>query len=390
MGYKTLDCPVSRACGGCEWLAVPYPIQLERKEELVRNIYTDLLDGVGLHPILGMDDPMHFRNKIIVAFRQGKGGSIRYGLYARGSHKLVEREDCIIEHEAAAPLLASIASLSRSFKLKPYDEGSGSGFLRYALIRIAQGTGQVLVCLVCTGSEFKGSRAFVRKLRELHPAVETIVLNVNRRDTNVVLGEKELVLYGPGWIEEELLDRRFRISAQSFFQVNPLQTEVLYSRAIEIAGLTGAETIIDAYCGTGTIGLLASEKASRLIGIEENKQAVRDARANAKRNSIANAEFVPADAGKYLRKLAAEGGRADVVFMDPPRSGSDEDFLDALAILKPKRIVYISCNPETQARDVRYLLAKGYALRELQPVDMFPHTKHVECIALMTRRGRCN
>ena len=388
MGYKTYDCPVSRSCGGCEWLAVPYPIQLKRKQEYVADCFAGMLDGVDVQPIIGMEEPVRFRNKVIVAFRTGKGGSIRYGLYARGSLRLVEGEDCLVEHGAAAPLLATIARLARSFKLKPYDEKTGSGFLRYALIRIARGTGQVLVCLVCNGDELRGSRAFVKELRKAHPEVETVVLNVNKRSTNVVLGEREQVLYGTGWIEEELLGCRFRISSQSFFQVNPLQTEKLYESAIEMAALSGKETIVDAYCGTGTIGLLAARNAGTLIGIEENKQAVRDARANAKRNKIANATFIAADAGAHLRELAASSKKVDAVFMDPPRSGSDERFLDALATLAPKRIVYISCNPETQARDVGMLVKIGYRLRELQPVDMFPQTKHVECVALLSRGNR--
>ena len=388
MGYKTHDCPVSRACGGCEWLAVPYPIQLKRKQEFISRCFDGMLDGADVKPILGMEDPVRFRNKIIVAFRPGKGGSIRYGLYARGSHRLVEREDCLVEHETAAPLLATIARLARSFKLKPYDEKTGSGFLRYALIRVARGTGQVLVCLVCNGDELRGSRAFAKELRKAHPEVETVVLNINKRTTNVVLGEREQVLYGTGWIEEELLGCRFRISSQSFFQVNPMQTEKLYATAIEMAALRGRETIVDAYCGTGTIGLLAARNAGTLIGIEDNRQAVRDARANANHNKISNATFIAADAGVHLRELAASRTNVDAVFMDPPRSGSDERFLDALATLAPKRIVYISCNPETQSRDLKQLVKRGYRLRELQPVDMFPHTKHVECVALLSRGKR--
>lgn len=387
MGYKTYNCPVSRSCGGCEWLAVPYPIQLERKQRAVEELFDGLSDGALLMPIIGMDEPTRCRNKIIVPFARGKGGGMRYGLYAKGSHRIIERPDCLIEDKRATPILDTIARLAKSFKIQPYDEDTGRGFLRHALLRIGRKTGAVLVCLVCAGDQFRSSKAFVRKLREAHPEIETVVMNVNRRQTNVVLGETEHVLYGTGWIEDELLGCRFRISARSFFQVNPIQTERLYAAAIDAAGLSPATTILDAYCGTGTIGIIAAFRgAGSLVGVESNARAIKDARINAKRNSVKNATFVAEDAGTYMRRCAGEGRSFDIVFMDPPRAGSDEAFLDSLAVLSPARVVYISCNPTTQVRDIARLLERGYRLERVQPVDMFPHTKHIETVCSLTHK----
>ena len=386
MGYKTYSCPVSRSCGGCEWLAVPYPIQLERKQRAIEELFDDISEDARLLPIIGMDEPLRCRCKVIVPFARGKGGSLRYGLYAKGSHRIIERPDCLVEAEQATPILETIAKLAKSFKIVPYDEDTGRGFLRNVLLRIGHSTGQVLVCLVCAGDQFRSSKAFVRRLREAHPEVDTVVMNVNKRQTNVVLGDTEHVLFGTGWIEDELLGCRFRISASSFFQVNPVQTEKLYSAAVDAAGLDASTTILDAYCGTGTIGIIAASRhGSPLVGVESNAKAIKDARVNAKRNGLEKAKFVTEDAGTFMRKRAADGRGFDVVFMDPPRAGADEAFLDSLAALSPARVVYISCNPKTQVRDVAHLMKRGYRLETNQPVDMFPHTKHVETVCLLSK-----
>ena len=385
MGYKTYNCDVSKRCGGCEWLAVPYPIQLKRKQEEIEGLFKGFRNA-RINPIIGMDEPLHCRNKIIVCFTSDKSGKVRYGLYEKRSHRIIERSDCIVEDERAKPILNTLAKLATSFKLSVYNEETGYGFLRYALLRIGKKTGEVLVCLVANGETLYGAKAFVRKLREAHPEVKTVVLNVNKRNTNVVLGERERVLYGPGFIEDELLGCRFRISSTSFFQVNPTQTERLYSKAIELAGLDDTQTLIDAYCGIGTIGLIASKHAAQVFGVEVNKQAIKDARSNASRNRIENATFIAEDAGKFMRQMAADRQRADVVILDPPRSGSDERFLASLCEMRPKRVVYISCNPKTQVRDVEFLEERGYKLLEVTPVDMFPHTKHVETVVSLSRQ----
>ncbi len=383
MGYKTYNCPISRQCGGCEWLNVPYPIQLERKQAEVEELFDSLCDNALIYPIDGMDDPTRCRNKVIVPFAPGKKGSIVYGLYAKGSHRVVQKDDCLVEDAVAAPILKTIAKLAQSFKLRPFDEKTGHGFLRYALLRISRSTGEVLVCLVCGGEMLKGSKAFVRELRKRHPEVATVVLNVNSRSTNVVLGEREHTLYGKGWIEDELLGCKFRISAQSFFQVNPRQTEKLYSHALDMAGISDGTTVLDAYCGTGTIGILAAKRGASVVGVESNAAAVRDARSNARRNGIDGIEFETADASQFIRRCANDGDSFDVVIMDPPRAGSDEKFLKALARMAPQKVVYISCNPKTQARDCALLLDNGYYINKVQPVDMFPHTPHVESVALL-------
>ena len=252
------------------------------------------------------------------------------------------------------------------------------------LVRRGFHSGQVMVVLVAASPILPSKNNFVRALRQRHPEITTIVLNINRRNTSMVLGEQDKVLFGPGYIEDSLCGCVFRISPQSFYQVNPVQTEVLYRKAVELAGLTGKETVIDAYCGTGTIGLVAAKSAELVVGVESNPDAVRDAVANARRNNAGNARFFCADAGEFMRDMAQDGEQADVVFLDPPRAGSDERFLSSLVTLGPRRVVYISCNPATQARDLAYLTRHGYQVTALQPVDMFPFTNHVENIALLS------
>ncbi|MGI6217319.1 MAG: 23S rRNA (uracil(1939)-C(5))-methyltransferase RlmD [Coriobacteriales bacterium] len=386
MGYKTYNCPASGKCGGCEWLNVPYPIQLKRKEDDIADVFDDIAPNSLMYPIIGMDKPLHCRNKIIVPFAPGRNGTIRYGLYARGSHRIVQRPDCLVENQAATPILQTIASLAKSFKLRAYDEDRGTGFLRYVLIRVSRATGEVLVCLVCTGEQFRSSKAFVRELRKAHPEISTVIMNINKRATNVVLGEREHVLWGKGWISEELCGCRFRISASSFFQVNPIQTEKLYASAIEMADLGKDDTVLDAYCGTGTIGIIASKRAGRVVGVESNATAIRDAKSNARANGMENIDFHTDDAGDFMTECAKDGASFDVVFLDPPRSGCDEKFLGALEKMRPERIVYISCNPKTQARDAENLIRNGYHIEKIQPVDMFPHTSHCENICIFDRK----
>ena len=273
----------------------------------------------------------------------------------------------------------------RDFKIRVFDERSGSGWLRHILVRRGFKTGQVMVVLVAVSPIFKLQKPFVKKLLELHPEITTIVLNVNDRFGPVVLGMRNKVIFGDGYIEDELCGNRFRISPSSFYQINSVQTQTLYNKAIEFAGLTGNETVLDAYCGIGTIGITASAKARQVIGVEINKEAVSDAIANARLNKIKNCWFTSADAGEYMEHMAEDNVRADVVFMDPPRAGSDEKFLSSLVKSSPKKIVYISCNIETQARDLAFLEADGYKVRRIQPVDMFPFTNHVETVVLMSR-----
>ena len=274
----------------------------------------------------------------------------------------------------------------KSFKIKTYDEDTGYGLLRHVLVRVGYRTGQVMVVLVLGSPIMPSKNNFVKALRKEHPEITTVVVNVNDKRTSMILGDKEQVIYGPGYIEDELCGLTFKISPKSFYQVNPEQTQKLYRTAIAYADLNGKETVLDAYCGTGTIGMIAAAKAGRVIGVELNKDAVRDAIAGAKKNHISNIRFYQADAGEFMVKLAEAGERVDVVLMDPPRSGSNEKFLASVVKLKPERVVYISCNPETLARDLKYLCGKGYRMVKGKAYDMFPFTSHVETVVLLQRK----
>ena len=253
------------------------------------------------------------------------------------------------------------------------------------LIRTGHVTGQIMVVLVLASPILPSKNNFVKALLKLHPEITTVVINVNNRNTSMVLGDKEHVIYGKGYIEDELCGKRFRISPKSFYQVNPVQTEILYGKALEYAGLTGKETVVDAYCGTGTIGMIASDKAGKVIGVELNADAVRDARNNAKANQIRNIQFYQNDAGKFLVEMAGQGAKVDVVLMDPPRSGSTEEFMSSVVQIGPERIVYVSCNPETLVRDLKYFKKKGYRVAKGVGVDMFPFTEHVETVVLLSK-----
>lgn len=277
--------------------------------------------------------------------------------------------------------------LAKSFEYKAYDEDSGYGLLRHVLVRVGHATGEIMVVLVLGSPILPSKNHFVKELCKLYPEITTILINVNSKRTSMVLGEKEQVIFGKGYIEDGLCGRRFRISAKSFYQVNSVQTEVLYQKAISYAALTGKETVVDAYCGIGTIALAAAGQAKKVIGVELNKDAVRDAVTNAKINRIKNADFYLNDAGRFLTQMAEAGESVDVVFLDPPRSGSTEEFLDALLRISPKRVVYISCEPETLARDLRYLTGKSsYRVQEIAPVDMFPFTENIEAVCFLSRK----
>ena len=380
-------CPVSRRCGGCRWINKPYKEQLSLKEAWVREL---MKPYCRLEPIIGMEDPFHYRNKVNAVFRESKTRGILSGTYEEGTHTLVAVDSCLIEDQKADEIIVSIRGLLKSFKIHPYHEDGGYGLLRHVMVRTAHATGEIMVVLVLTSPALPSKNNFVKALLKLHPEITTIVVNVNDRDTSMVLGTKEQVIYGKGYIEDVLCGKRFRISPRSFYQVNSVQTEKLYGKALEYAGLTGKEIVVDAYCGTGTIGMIASDKAGQVIGVELNSDAVKDARINAKVNQVKNIQFYQNDAGEFLKEMAAQHSKVDVVLMDPPRSGSDEAFLDSVAAIAPQKVVYISCNPETLARDLAYLTKKGYKVRKGVPVDMFPFTElhHVETVCLLDRTGR--
>ena len=377
-------CPVRKKCGGCSLLEMEYSEQLKRKEDFVRKTLKGIVKP---EAIIGMENPWHYRNKIHASFARKRDGSIVSGIYEEGTHRLVPVEDCLIQNERANRIVRDLCGLFESFKIKVYNEDTGYGLVRHVLIRTGHVSGEVMVVLVCVSPVFPSKRNFVNALRKLHPEVTTVVLNVNDRRTSMVLGKRDIVLYGKGYIEDQLCGCTFAVSPQSFYQVNPVQTEILYRKAIEFADLHGTEKVLDAYCGTGTIGLIAAEYAGEVTGVELNPEAVRNAVSNAKRNQRKNIRFVQGDAGEYMQKMAAQRETMDVVLMDPPRAGSDEAFLSSLVTLAPEKVVYISCNPVTLARDLKYLGKHGYRVNRAVPVDMFPWTaeEHVETVVLLSR-----
>ena len=378
-----LPCPYAKKCGGCSLQNLPYEEQLHLKQAKLIG----LLGRFGrVEEIIGMDDPTHYRNKIQAAFKS-KSSKVISGVYQSASRRIVEVEDCMLEDECAAPILATIRKLCASMKIKPYDMESGQGFLRHVLIRRGFVSGEIMVVLVTTKGEFRSERSFVNELIRRHPEIATVVRNVNPTDTALFLGNESHVLHGEGFITDRLCGLDFRISPRSFYQVNPVQTEILYGKAKEFAALSGKETIIDAYCGTGTIGLTMAADAKEIIGVEVNRDAVADAMDNARRNGIVNATFHAADAGEFMEAMAAKGQTADVVVTDPPRAGCSGKFLHSLLKLAPRRIIYVSCNPETLARDLYTLVKGGYKVKKIQPVDMFPFTGHVECVVELDRKS---
>lgn len=395
-------CPYAKKCGGCDYQGMSYEQQLQEKQTYVRK---NIGDYCKVLPIIGMENPYHYRNKVHAVFdveRRGKHanggrrtagnghakaapGGVISGVYKAGTHEVINIDSCEIEDELSSAIIRDIRGLLHSFKIKTYDEDTGYGLLRHVLVRRGFHSGEVMVVLVLGSPILPSKNNFVKALRKLHPEITTVVVNINDKQTSMVLGEKETVIYGKGYIEDTLCGCTFRISPKSFYQVNPVQTEILYNKAITYAGLTGKEKVIDAYCGTGTIGLIAASQAKEVIGVELNRDAVKDAVINAKRNNIKNEQFYNADAGKFMVELSEQNEKVDVVFMDPPRSGSDEAFLSSVVKLAPKKVVYVSCNPETLARDLKYLTRHGYQAVECQPCDMFPFTKHVETVVLLSK-----
>ena len=379
---KLKKCSYSGKCGGCQYQGMDYGSQLQEKQKYVQK----LLKNYGKpEPILGMENPYYYRNKVHAVYKHQRNGEIVSGIYEEGTHKVVPVESCQIENQEADKVIQTIRKLAKSFKIKIYNEDSGYGLLRHVLVRYGKITGEMMVVLVAASPVFPSKNNFVKALRKEHPCITTVVLNINDRATSMVLGDRNIILYGKGYIEDELCGCRFRISPNSFYQVNPVQTEVLYKKAISLAGLTGKEKVIDAYCGIGTIGLIASSHCKEVIGIELNREAVKDAVGNAKRNGIKNVRFYQGDAGEFLVSMAQKGEKADVVFMDPPRSGSSEKFMESAVKMGPEKIVYISCNPDTLERDLKYLTRKGYRVGKICPVDMFPFTNHTEVICQLEK-----
>ena len=406
MGYKTPTCSIARSCGGCEWLSVPYPIQLKRKQAQVEELLAPLasINNVTIEPIRGMDEPLAYRHKAATPFAPGKGRTVRSGFYASGTHKIIASKECLVEDGRARAILNDVTYLAGQFNIHAYQEDRGKGALRHGVVRCGYATDDVMLVLVVNGQHLPHEQEFIAALRKAHPELTSIFLNVNQKRTNAILGRETRLLWGSTSMSDKLLDCTFEIGPTSFYQTNPQQTEVLYQLAIDGA-LAGSELadseqtsttqtsnlrVLDAYCGTGTIGLCLAHAAQAqginllLTGVDQVENNIQMARRNARNNKL-EAEFICDDATRYMQALAKDGQNFDVIILDPPRAGSTPAFLKATAQLAQKKIVYVSCNVVTQARDLKVLLDSGFAIERVTPVDMFPHTKHVECVCLMSR-----
>ena len=408
MGYKTPTCSIARSCGGCEWLSVPYPIQLKRKQTQVEELLAPLasINNVTIEPIRGMDKPLAYRHKAATPFAPGKGRTVRSGFYASGTHKIIASKECLVEDGRARAILNDVAYLAGQFNIHAYQEDRGKGALRHGVVRCGYATDDVMLVLVVNGQHLPHEQEFIAALRKAHPELTSIFLNVNQKRTNAILGRETRLLWGSTSMSDKLLDCTFEIGPTSFYQTNPQQTEVLYQLAIdgalagsELAGVEPTDAaqasslrVLDAYCGTGTIGLCLAHAAEAqgvnllLTGVDQVENNIQMARRNARNNKL-EAEFICDDATRYMQALAKDGQNFDVIILDPPRAGSTPAFLKATTQLAQKKIVYVSCNVVTQARDLKVLLDSGFAIERVTPVDMFPHTKHVECVVVLSREA---
>jgi 23S rRNA (uracil1939-C5)-methyltransferase len=378
----TPKCPHFYQCGGCQVQHLSYEGQTEFKQKSIEKMMRQYHK---VNDILTMKVPYNYRNKVHSTVSHDQKGKIISGIYEEYTHRVIAIEECAIQDKRTDQIIASVREIMRTYKMRAYDEDTAQGFIRHILVKTGFASNQIMVVLVVSSQVFPGKNNFVSTLLKKHPEITTIVMNVNNRKTSAVLGDIEKVLFGKGYIEDTLCGCIFQISPKSFYQINPIQTEILYNKAIQMAKLTGNEVVLDAYCGIGTISLIVSSKVKNVIGVELNKDAVKDAIRNAKRNNISNARFYNDDAGNFMVDLAEKKQNIDTVFMDPPRSGSDEKFLSSLVKLMPKKVIYISCNPSTQERDLKYLTKHGYTVEEIQPVEMFPQTYHVETVVKLSK-----
>ena len=379
-------CPVYKRCGGCSLQHLSYDEQLKFKTKKVKDVLERIggFENADVNDAIGMENPFHYRNKAQFPVREGKNG-VEIGFYAPRSHNVIDIESCLIQHPLNDKIIRLIREFIREENVSVYNETTGKGLIRHIVTRIGYVTKEVLICIVINGKSIPKKERLIKKLSEVE-GLKGIVLNINTKNTNVILSRETKVLWGQGFITDYIGDVKFEISINSFYQVNPVQTKVLYSKALELAGLTGNENVFDIYCGIGTISLFLAKKAKKVIGVEIVEQAIEDAKRNAKINGITNAEFIAGSAEEVIPKLYAEGITADVVVVDPPRKGCDEAVLDTIIKMQPKRVVYVSCDPSTFARDLKVLCSNGYAKGTAQPVDQFCHSGHVETVVGLHRK----
>lgn len=377
---KNINCKVTKYCGGCQLSQLKYEEQLELKHESLKRLLGKFNK---VNTVLGMETPFRYRNKVQVTFDK-MNGKVVYGNYVPSTHAIVPIKDCAICDEKSMQIISYIKTLAIKYHVSIFDEYTYKGCLRHVMVR-STNTGEYMVVFVTGTPALYKKEEIVKELIKKFPEIKTVVQNINNKHTSMVLGDRTMVLFGNGYITEELLGLKFRLSTSAFFQVNKVQTAKLYQTAIDFAGLTGKETVIDAYCGTGTIGLCMANKAKKVIGVELNEKAIKDAVFNMKNNKVKNAEFIADDAGRFMNKLARDRVNVDTVVMDPPRAGSDTKFMNALLTLKPRKIVYVSCNPVTLKSNLDYLTKKMYKVSKIQPVDMFPFSEHIETVVLLTK-----
>lgn len=380
-------CSVYQSCGGCQLQHLSYAGQLNAKRQQVVDAVTRIgkLADVVVHPTMGAANPWYYRNKM--QFPVGKaGGKVAVGCYSQGTHAIINTENCCIQHAVNNTIADQVRRIVTEFNIPTYDERTGEGVIRHVMGRVGTATGEVMVALVTAVDKLPSQEKVIAALRQAIPGLTSIVQNVNPKRGNIIMGETTRTIWGKDTITDKLGDLTFHISARSFFQVNTEQTVLLYGKAVEYAGLTGQETVIDAYCGTGTITLFLAGQAAKVYGIEIVKPAIVDAWQNAQTNTIENVEFIAGDAVEAMPELYRNGVRPEVIVVDPPRAGCEPKVLETFVKMKPERIVYVSCNPASLARDLAILAEQGYQTVEIQPVDMFPHTHHVECVALIEQK----
>lgn len=379
------SCEVVKKCGGCQLQHMSYESQLQYKTCRVKDAVLRIggISGVTIHDTIGMDNPWRYRNK--AQFPVGMDGDVNIGFYANRSHEIINTPQCLIQDAINDGVIRTVREYIEEYGISVYNESTGEGIVRHIVIRKAFRTGEVMVCIVINGDSLPSGKALVEMLKENICSLKSVILNINKRKTNVVLGGRNIVLYGEEAIYDYIGEFKFRISPNSFFQVNPIQTEILYSKALEYANLKGDEVVFDAYCGIGTISLFLSKRAKKVYGVEIVPQAIENAKENARLNGVENAEFITGESERVIPELYDKGIKADVMVVDPPRKGCDEKLLDVIANMRPERVVYVSCNPATMARDLKYLTERGFEVKEIQPVDMFPQTVHVEAAVLLQR-----
>ncbi len=382
------ECEIYEKCGGCALRHIEYEETLKIKRQSVETTLKKQGIELQVNEIIGMDKPLFYRNKLQYPIGKGIDNKPVMGIFAERTHRIVPTESCFIQNERLQEIANGIFSFIKNNKIPVYDEINLSGEIRHLVLRIGIKTDEVMVTIVTNKKKINKEKDLVKYIIESFPDVKTIIKNINDFNTNVILGEKNEILYGDGYIHDELLGFSFKISPMSFYQVNPVQTEKLYYKAIECANLTGNETVFDLYCGIGTIGICASKKVKKLYGMETIPEAIEDAKENAIKNNIENAEFFVGDVENTLPKFIEENNiKPDVIFIDPPRKGCEKQVVNTILEVEPNRIVYVSCNPATLARDLK-MFAEKYEIKEVTPVDMFPYTSHVECVTYMELKNK--